>query len=324
MNEEKQQRLISIIVPVFRVENELPRCMESLLKQTERNIEIILVDDGSDDGCPALCDFYAEQDSRVQVIHKPNGGLSDARNSGMDIMRGKWCLFVDSDDYLDIDACERLLAVAQKAGNADIVVGECEEHHGDTSDFQRHTNLKDGKVYSGSEYMKCAIPNGEFYMPACFNLYRTEWLQKHQFQFAKGLLHEDLEWTPRVFLTGPRVVYMKNAFYHYVIRDGSICRSKDFSKNAADSMIIFREWKELFASISDVELQRLLNGFLCKSFIHTCALYQVENGFIKCGINRKFLLYKSRGIRAKCMAGLMAMCPTIYYWLYHKMKQTIT
>lgn len=321
MNEEKKQPLVSIIVPVFRVEKELPRCMESLLNQTERNIEIILVDDGSDDDCPALCDSYAAQDERVQVVHKPNGGLSDARNAGMAVMQGKWCLFVDSDDYIDVDACERFLNAAHNVKCADIVVGECEEHHGDTSVFQRHTNLNEKKLYSAFKYMKLAIKRSEFFMPAWLNLYRTDWLNKNGFKFVKDLLHEDLEWTPRVFLAGPRVVYMKCTFYHYVIRDGSICRAKDFSKNIADSMSIFREWRELFASVSDVELQNMLNGFLCKSFIHICALYQIKDGFEKSGLTRTFLFNKSRGVRAKCMAGLMIICPSVYYWLYKKVKQ---
>ena len=323
MNEEKQQPLVSIIVPVFRVEKELPRCMESLLNQTERNIEIILVDDGSDDGCPALCDSYAAQDARVHVIHKPNGGLPDARNAGMNTMRGVWCMFVDSDDYIDVDACERLMAAAQKVENADIVVGECEEHHGDTSIFQRHKNLKEGELYSASEYMKRAIPNGEFYMPVCFNIYRTDWLRLNRLQFTKGVLHDDMEWTPRLFLKAPKIAYVKDAFYHYVVREGSISQPKDYSKNAADVMITFRKWKELFASVSDAELQCVLNGFLCKSFIHVCAEYQVKDGFKKSGINRIFLFNKSRGIRAKCMAGLMAICPSIYYWLYHNAKQPV-
>lgn len=316
MNEEKKQPLISIIVPVFHVEKELPRCMKSLLNQTERNIEIILVDDGSDDGCPALCDSYAAQDVRVQVVHKPNGGLSDARNAGMVVMQGKWCLFVDSDDYIEVDACERLLIAAQKVKNADIVVGECEEHHGDTSVFQRHTNLAEGKLYSAPEYMKLAIGRSEFFMPAWLNLYRTVWLNENGFQFAKGLLHEDLEWSPRIFLAEPRVTYMKNAFYHYVIRDGSICRSKDFSKNIADSMSIFREWKELFALVTDTELQRLLNGFLCKSFIHVCAIYQIRDGISKCEITHSFLITKSIGLFGKLTAILYSLAPYVYCKIY--------
>ena len=93
--------LFSIVVPVYRAQEYLPCCMKSLLAQTYRNVEIILVDDGSPDACPQLCDAYAAQDARVRVIHKENGGLSSARNAGLDVMSGDYVGFVDSDDWLD-------------------------------------------------------------------------------------------------------------------------------------------------------------------------------------------------------------------------------
>ena len=92
--------LISIIVPVFKVEKYLKRCVESIRNQTYPDIEIILVDDGSPDACPQICDQYAQEDARIKVIHKSNGGLSDARNCGIDAARGKYIGFVDSDDYI--------------------------------------------------------------------------------------------------------------------------------------------------------------------------------------------------------------------------------
>src|SRR5699024_8305216 len=108
---EKQmmQGKISIIVPVYKVENELDRCVQSLMKQTYKNIEIILVDDGSPDQCPKLCEQYAKEDERIRVIHKKNGGLSDARNAGLNLARGEYVLYVDSDDYIEVDSCERLI-----------------------------------------------------------------------------------------------------------------------------------------------------------------------------------------------------------------------
>ena len=100
--------LISVIVPVYKVELYLRQCVDSLLAQTYSNLEIILVDDGSPDGCPAICDEYARKDSRVRVIHKPNGGLSDARNVGLDAARGEYIGFIDSDDWVMPDMYEYL------------------------------------------------------------------------------------------------------------------------------------------------------------------------------------------------------------------------
>ena len=95
--------LISVIVPIFKVEDYLRKCVDSVINQTYKNLEIILVDDGSPDNCPKICDEYANQDSRIKVIHKENGGLSDARNAGMKIAKGEYVSFIDSDDYISCD-----------------------------------------------------------------------------------------------------------------------------------------------------------------------------------------------------------------------------
>lgn len=104
MNQEKPK--ISVIVPVYNVENYLSRCVDSLLNQTLRDIEIILVDDGSPDKCPEMCDEYAKMDNRVHVIHKENGGLSSARNEGLKYIKGEYYMFVDSDDWIDTETCK--------------------------------------------------------------------------------------------------------------------------------------------------------------------------------------------------------------------------
>ena len=113
------QDLISVIVPVYKVEKYLKRCVDSILAQTYPCLEVILVDDGSPDGCPAICDEYAREDRRVRVIHKENGGLSDARNAGIDAAKGKFLGFVDSDDYVHPRFYELLLQALKEEG-ADI------------------------------------------------------------------------------------------------------------------------------------------------------------------------------------------------------------
>ena len=123
MNEEKNREevLLSIIVPVYNVEKYLDQCMISLLKQTLTNIEIILVDDGSPDNCGIICDKYAETDSRIKVIHKKNGGLSDARNAGLDIATGQYICFIDSDDYIEKDMLKDMYDNIVRTG-ADITI----------------------------------------------------------------------------------------------------------------------------------------------------------------------------------------------------------
>ena len=123
MNErtEKSGPEISVIVPVYKVERFLPACIDSLLAQTFTDFELILVDDGSPDNCPALCDAAAEKDNRVRVLHKPNGGVSTARNAGLDMARGKWIAFVDSDDSVQPDYLEKMHTAALAVG-ADIAL----------------------------------------------------------------------------------------------------------------------------------------------------------------------------------------------------------
>lgn len=114
-----KEDLISIIVPVYKVENYLSKCLDSMICQTYKNIEIILVDDGSPDNSGKICDDYAKKDSRIKVIHKENGGLSDARNAGLKIATGKYIGFVDSDDYISVEMYEKLYNQAKKE-DADI------------------------------------------------------------------------------------------------------------------------------------------------------------------------------------------------------------
>jgi len=101
--------VFSLIIPIYKVEKYLDKCVQSIINQTYSNIEVILVDDGSPDNCPWMCEEYEKKDTRIKVIHKKNGGLSDARNKGMSLATGKYIIFVDADDYIALDTCEKLL-----------------------------------------------------------------------------------------------------------------------------------------------------------------------------------------------------------------------
>ena len=129
--------MLSVIVPVYNVEAYLPKCIESITAQTYEQLEIILIDDGSTDRCPWICDKYAEKDSRIKVIHKKNGGLGFARNSGLDIAAGEYFAFVDSDDYVDLDFYEKLYTAA-KNGDYDLAQGGISKKHGDRIEKKHH------------------------------------------------------------------------------------------------------------------------------------------------------------------------------------------
>ena len=150
--------IISIIVPVYNVEKYLKRCVESILEQTMKEIEIILVDDGSPDNCPTMCDEYAAKDARVKVVHKENGGLGFARNSGLDIASGEYVAFVDSDDYITNDMCEKLYEAAIR-NKADIVYGGVWKKDNSSDECKSISDFKEEMVWGGNEQVTTFLLN---------------------------------------------------------------------------------------------------------------------------------------------------------------------
>ena len=134
-----QDALVSVIVPVYKVEKCLDECLKSIVGQTYKKLEIILVDDGSPDNCPAMCDLWAQKDGRIKVIHKPNGGLSSARNAGLDISCGNFVMFVDSDDWIDESTVQSLLAISE---DADIIMCGFSIEYEDGTTFQENSGNK--------------------------------------------------------------------------------------------------------------------------------------------------------------------------------------
>ena len=263
MNAKKPK--ISIIIPIYKVEKELDRCVKSVKNQTFHNLEIILVDDGSPDGCPQMCDKYAKEDCRVIVIHKENGGLSDARNAGLKVATGDYILYVDSDDYLELDACQRFLQYLDST--TDIVIGACREVKGEQITYQKHTNLIEGKIYTAEEYVISSIKNNEWYAPAWLNLYKREFLLKHNLFYEKGIYFEDIEMLPRLFLSNPKVIYMDYVFYNYIIRENSIMTSKVTDEKIEMLLRIYKEWIKYISHVDDLKYQKYLYGVLVKYYI---------------------------------------------------------
>ena len=127
------KNIVSIIVPCYKVNDFLPQCVESLMNQTYKDIEIILVDDGSPDDTGKLCDEYAKKDNRIKVVHKQNGGLVSARNAGYDVATGDWMMYVDGDDWLDADCCQIMLDAIADNPDVDIVFWKCIQELGEHS-----------------------------------------------------------------------------------------------------------------------------------------------------------------------------------------------
>ena len=210
--------LISVIIPIYKVEEYLDECIDSIVKQTYTNLEIILIDDGSPDECPQMCDEWARKDNRIKVVHKANGGLSDARNAGLEIASGQYISFVDSDDYIRADMMEKLYAALIRE-NADIAacgILTCE------GEKQTAWGCKD--MVGTREQIYALLYSDTAYPVAAWNkLYRrTCW---DILRFPVGKTCEDAFTTYQLIHSAKRIVMIPEAMYSYRIRPDSIMTS---------------------------------------------------------------------------------------------------
>lgn len=239
--------VISVIVPIYNVEKYLTQCIESILQQTYTELEIILVDDGSTDSCPKICDFYAEKDKRIKVIHKENGGLADARNAGIRLATGSFITFVDSDDYIDTDMYY-LLMKAIKGENADIAIAKCQAFAGEK--VTKIATDNEELVLNGKEVLEFLILGWAGYTisPAVWNrIYKRELIEG--LQFPKGKCYEDLVWTTMVFERAAKGIYLNRVLYFYRQREDSITKTDFSEKQGVATRILTDQIPQLEAQI---------------------------------------------------------------------------
>lgn len=219
---------VSVIVPVYKVEAYLDRCVESILRQTFSDMQVLLVDDGSPDACGSMCDSYAAKDSRVQVIHKANGGLSDARNAGFEASTGEYVLFIDSDDYIEPTMVEVLYRLVQ-THNADIAccgIANCYE----TGRFPQYA-LDEEFTCSGKEALREVLIGARIPGGIVDKLIRRDVMGSHR--FLKGKTYEDAFFTPGLLLNAQTVAVTTQSLYNYWHRSGSITTQR-FNPRAMD------------------------------------------------------------------------------------------
>lgn len=232
------EELISIIVPIYNVEKYLRRCIESIMNQTYKNLEIILIDDGSEDNSGKICDEYVEKDSRIKVIHKKNGGLSDARNSGLKIAEGKYVGFVDSDDYIAVDMYEYLFNLI-KNNDACISICNFEKIWDNIEKKDKEIEFKQSElVLDSKEALKSIIDDKKLKSYAWNKLYKIELFK--DIEYPKGLNMEDIATTYRLIYKSKKVVIGNEKKYYYIQREGSILNSKK-SKYYIDYFNVFYE-----------------------------------------------------------------------------------
>lgn len=244
--------LISVIIPVYNVEPFLRRCVDSIIGQTYSSLEIILVNDGSPDNCGDICDEYAQKDSRVRVIHKENGGLSDARNAGIEKANGEFITFVDSDDWIDHKFIEKLYELA-KGSNSEIVV--CDFFRTSNEEINPENYLIELHGFSNIEALEQLY--GKFYVQlviACAKLFDSRLFEK--IRFPKGRLHEDEFVTYKLLHKAKKITLTTEQLYYYWQREDSIMGRATLNlKNVLDSIDALEERIAYFEGIHQIALR---------------------------------------------------------------------
>lgn len=216
----EEKPLITVIVPVYKVEAYLSKCIESIINQTYRNLEIILVDDGSPDKCGAICDEYALKDSRIRVLHKENGGLSSARNAGMKVMKGEFVTFIDSDDYVSPFYVEHLFYALRK-DDADLAVSWFTEvNEGENIDRGEDKELLGYEVLNQKQSLQHLLYQDGIETSAWGKLYKSKLMTG--LWYPEGKLYEDIPVTSQYMLRSLSVALVRNVDYYYLQRRASI------------------------------------------------------------------------------------------------------
>lgn len=236
-NSKDYKPLISIIIPVYNVEKYINKCVDSVINQIYSNLEIILVDDGSPDLCGKLCDEYSKTDSRIKVIHKKNGGLSDARNVGIDIASGSYIAFIDSDDWVRDDYINSLYEALIKT-KSDVSVCEFSYITEDNKMLNSVTDDNHYEIFSNAEALVALMHTNKIYTSAWGKLYKKELFTTRR--YPKGKLFEDIPVTYDIFLQDIKVVFVANASYNYLYRESAISKMK-FSPERMDSIYFIED-----------------------------------------------------------------------------------
>lgn len=254
--------MISVIVPIYKVEKYLRRCVDSILAQTYTDFELLLVDDGSPDHCPQICDEYVLQDARVHVFHKPNGGLSDARNYGLERMKGDYVTFIDSDDYVGPDYLKILWEMI-------------EDSHVDVSVVAHHSTRKNEISFVPSEDIRGIIPNGEILRAVCQarlifsawgKLFHKKFFSGGGETFSKGKLYEDNLAIPYILCNCEEVAYTTSKQYYWMKRPESIMATISEKK--------FLDWEEGIDKLLNYTKQKYpsdvewVEGWVATSIFH--------------------------------------------------------
>lgn len=254
------EELVTIVVPVYKVEKYIDRCIKSILNQTYKNLEIILVDDGSPDNCGKICENYAQKDKRIKVVHKENGGLSDARNAGISISNGKYISFIDSDDYIDPEYIELLYKTIKK-DKSDMAISSHKVIYENGTVLEKAT--KEESILKPKEVLKRILYDDGIDLSAWAKLYKIELFK--EIRYPKGRLFEDAATTYKLVDKCEKISIISRSTYNYIIRGNSIT-NVNFSEKKMDLIISTEEMcnyvKKKYPDLEEATNRRLMYAYL--------------------------------------------------------------
>ncbi len=317
----KNQPLISVIIPVYNVEEYLRECVESVINQTYKNLEIILVDDGSTDSSGKICEEYLDKDSRITVIHKKNGGLSDARNTGFDACEGDYVYFLDSDDYIEINSLETLVGIAEN-DESDVVFFDAVSF-ADTDDFevkQNYIRKNKYKTDSGKAVFAEMVKNKEFHSAVPLLMIKKSFLAANGLRFTEGILYEDMVFTYQILSLASTVSQCTEAFYHRRYRKDSIMTSAKSKKHFSSCVEVYRLNAEFTKDPDDYQ-----TSFICRCAFNVFNVYEKLNKQDKKECKKELAALKKSLIACNAHGNktLKMRCKGKIFWVIYKIFEKV-
>lgn len=281
---------VSFIIPVYKVEAFLNQCVDSIIAQTYRDIEVILVDDGSPDRCPEMCDALAKKDSRIKVLHKPNGGLSDARNTGLKAATGDYVIFVDGDDFwTDEGQLVKLVNLVEGNPTCDFIGFNCSYYYPDSNTYKPWPTYSEAilRPTSGNDILQTLVKSGTVPMSACMKIIKRSFLLDNALFFEVGILAEDIPWFINVLEKCEECMFINQYVYAYRQNvSGSITHSGG-ERSFKNLFAIVRKELELIAGRRfDEAAKNSLYSFIAYEY---CILLSMVDGLQDTKTKRKEL-----------------------------------
>lgn len=250
---------ISIIVPVYNSEKYLRKCLDSLINQTFKDIEIIMINDGSTDNSEKIIKEYQKKDKRIVLFNKKNGGQSSARNLGLSRAKGKYISFIDSDDYIQPNLCEKLYGVI--SAGYDIVVTDYYIIDGKFKKYYKISNCEEGEISSKDYLLTAVCPWNK--------MYKKSFLINNKFKFPEGIIYEDYASIPTLVNYNPKIYYLSEAFVNYIHTEVSTMRSAEYKIKYED---IFVATNFLYEHLFDSEYREELEYLISNHFLYLGSL----------------------------------------------------